>query len=178
MVQEELCLPAVNELRYAGRRLIDAWSAMRRGDTAEAIAKINDAKFDCHRARHDSIDAISSKIARDVAITINTFSLTVVVNAFPEYTNMMQILFDIQEKIEKSRAKRDDRELIYQTVESCNIDPLISAHRRLRIAEPTMVTLAEEGREKRFYEKGGFWLALIFGIIAFVEAIVLWYYPK
>ena len=82
MVQEELCLPAVNELRYAGRRLIDAWISVRRGDLAEATAKIKDAKFDCHRARHDSIDAISSKIAKDISITVDAFTVSIVVNAY------------------------------------------------------------------------------------------------
>ena len=105
----------MNELRYAGRRLIDAWVAISQNDQAGAASKINDAKFDCHRARHDSIDAITNKIALDTEITVQTFTLTTVVAVFQKYSEMLACLLDIEKRIEESRADRENRQAVYST---------------------------------------------------------------
>ena len=55
--------PAINELRYGGRRVIDALQGIANGDDPQKIQDLlRDACFDCHRARHDAIDASISTI--------------------------------------------------------------------------------------------------------------------
>ena len=178
MVEGDLCLPAVNELRYAGRRLVDAWIALALGNESEARAKINDAKFDCYRARHDSIDAICSKIAKDIEITVDTFGVGVVVAAYGNYAKFAGKLFATQSKIEGSRGDRKNRSAIYSTIETVDIVPLIEEYREMRLAEPIMVKLFEEKkleiRDKKIYEHGGFWVGVA-GAVLGIAGLALAY---
>jgi len=65
-----IVIPSVKELRYGGRRVIDALMEIARNpnnaDNTRIKALLDDAHFDCHRARHDAIDA--AKIAADLEI--------------------------------------------------------------------------------------------------------------
>jgi len=64
-VVNNIVIPSVKELRYAGRRIIDAIMEMTANpsayDPARVRALLDDAHFDCHRARHDAIDAATAK---------------------------------------------------------------------------------------------------------------------
>lgn len=54
----DVSIPAISELRYAGRRMIDALDAAHHGGNDDKIrALFEDARFCCHRAQHDAIDA-------------------------------------------------------------------------------------------------------------------------
>ncbi|GAA0757115.1 hypothetical protein FHS52_000383 [Erythromicrobium ramosum] len=65
-IHHKVVLPAIKELRYAGRRLADALGAIARGAPATEVKDlIADARFRCHCARHDVIDASLLKIAID-----------------------------------------------------------------------------------------------------------------
>ena len=60
----DVSIPAISELRYAGRRLVDAMDIAQNGGNAQKVtAVLEDARFCCHRARHDAVDAALSKIA-------------------------------------------------------------------------------------------------------------------
>jgi hypothetical protein len=57
-VANKVINPSIKELRYAGRRIVDGLVKAQRDDTSsEVISLFRDALFDCHRARHDAIDA-------------------------------------------------------------------------------------------------------------------------
>src|SRR5688572_5247091 len=69
-VNGEIINPAIYELRYAGRRLIEALEAASAGDRQEALSLLRDAHFDCMRSRHDATDAATSKIVSDLKIAV------------------------------------------------------------------------------------------------------------
>jgi hypothetical protein len=68
-VANDAIIPAINELCYAGRRIIDALNASQMPDSERKVAAyLEDARFNCHRARHDAMDAALDIIARDLTI--------------------------------------------------------------------------------------------------------------
>lgn len=68
-INNKVVIPSVSELRYAGRRIIEALREIEKnGPEEKIIGLLQDAEFDCHRARHDAIDAATSKIAVDLEI--------------------------------------------------------------------------------------------------------------
>jgi hypothetical protein len=76
-------------------------------------AFFRDACFDCHRARHDAIDAATSTILVELEIFVQEFGVASVVNAFPEYFALIEKIQIVRNKIAKSRGDRDNRESIY-----------------------------------------------------------------
>jgi len=173
-IDGDVVIPAILELRYAGRRLVDALS-MQETDTEEAIALARDAKFFCHRARHDAIDAATSKMAGDLAVAVEYLSAQVVMNHFSDFPTLYRNLLNVREKVAVSRKDRENRDLIYETIQTVDLVKLSEVYTDFRTCEPLMVQTAEkEKRETRRNKiKGNAGLAL--GVFGIGVSVVLWF---
>src|SRR5229473_6540765 len=70
-VNNAVVFPSIKELRYAGRRIVEGlYLIVSHGDRSKIEDLLRDAKFGCHRARHDAIDAATAKIAVDLDIAV------------------------------------------------------------------------------------------------------------
>lgn len=97
-INHKASLPAIKELRYAGRRIVEAFKAISECESKEKIESIlKDAEFDCLRARHDSIDAATSKIALDMEIASERLGAEPITTAFPEFSSLWEELSAIRE---------------------------------------------------------------------------------
>lgn len=176
---EQVCTkviePAINELRYAGRRLIDAISsASKGGDRRHIESLLTDARFDCHRARHDAVDAASSKITLDLDILQTKLGIDVVLQAFPDFPALVREVDALREKIVASRKIRENRENIYTGIEAVDFPALVSRYNLLRSSEPIMLRLAKGRRRERVG-------ALAFGIVGIagtIITIISWLFPR
>lgn len=176
---EQVCAkviePAINELRYAGRRLIDAISLTGKGTAPRGIESLlTDALFDCHRARHDAVDAATSKITLDLDILQTSLGIDVVLQAFPDFPALVREVDALREKIVASRKIRENRENIYTGIEAVDFPELVSRYNALRSSEPIMLRLAKRRRRERVG-------ALAFGIIGIVGTvftIISWLFPR
>lgn len=173
---EQVCAkviePAINELRYAGRRLIDAISSTGKGITPPNIESLlTDALFDCHRARHDAVDAATSKITLDLDILQTKLGIDVVLQAFPDFPKLVREVDALREKIVASRKIRTNRENIYTGIEAVDFPELVSRYNMLRSSEPIMLKLAKGRRRERAY-------TLAFGIGGIVLAVISWLFPR
>lgn len=179
-VAEQVCqkvvAPAINELRYAGRRLADALTKIcANGSDDQIRALLQDAKFDCHRARHDAIDAALSKIAIDIDIMVEELGYEAVLQAYPAFARFNAKLQDAAAAVAGSRADRENRQAIYESLENSKFPDLIKDYRELRSAEPIMLELARSQKIKhRKNELFGYCgvAGLIFGVIGVVIGII------
>jgi len=121
-VNGEIINPAIYELRYAGRRLIEAFARVSSGNVAEALRLLRDAHFDCCRARHDAIDAATAKIVSDLEIAVARLGPEAVLTSFPEFSQLLGALGEVRDKIAISREDRQNRDAIYETLESGKFD--------------------------------------------------------
>jgi hypothetical protein len=177
-VNGEIINPAVYELRYAGRRLVEA---LVETDESNARKLLADASFDCCRARHDAIDAATSKIVADLDIAVARIGAEIVLHSFPEYCDLVAALGDIRDRIAVSRERRGDRDVIYSSIEKDLLEDIVSRFRKFRASEPLMVAVARSQRRSRLFNNIFGWtgvLVTIFvayvskaQIVAFVEAI-------
>ncbi|MBF0333153.1 MAG: hypothetical protein HQL40_05815 [Alphaproteobacteria bacterium] len=170
-VGNQAVTPSVNELRYAGRRIVDAMHAICNGNRGDAPKLLQDALFDCHRARHDAIDAATSAIAVKLDITTDKLGYDPVLKAFPDYPHLLERLQKVREKIVQSRRNRFDRNAIYATIESVDFPKLVDRYNEFQRAEPIMRGLAK--RQRR-----AFAVMLAAGIVAIVVAILAWLFPR
>jgi hypothetical protein len=162
---EQVCLdivvPAIKELRYAGRRLVDLIQKLILDPSSDDIpGLLADAEFDCHRARHDAIDAATSKIAIQLELMKDHLTYEVVLQVCPEYRSIALKVLAIREKIALSRKDRKNRDAIYAVIETADFPKLVADYDVLRLSEPMMIQMAKRSRWGDFYGKWGFWIGL------------------
>ncbi len=172
-VANKVVNPSIKELRYAGRRIVEALVKFQNNAPIEATALLNDALFDCYRARHDAIDAGTSKIAIDLEIMISKLGYEVILSVHPKFTELFQDLQKIRERIIESRRDRENRENIYSVLEATNFPALVKSFSALRGNEHMMVAMAKRRRRSELIGIAGF----ITAAIAIIVAILAWIFP-
>lgn len=169
-VCENVVFPSIKELRYCGRRIVEALHGIEAELPEESIdALIQDALFDCHRARHDAIDAATSKIAIDLEIATRKIGYKTVLATFPEFPELFRQVTTVRTKIVESRKDRGNRESIYSTIVSTDFKELVALYNKFRESEILMVKYAKEDRKEKLI----LYSLAIGGIIAGIIGIIV-----
>ncbi|MBF0166360.1 MAG: hypothetical protein HQL45_01915 [Alphaproteobacteria bacterium] len=146
----EVVTPSVKELRYAGRRLVDAIGKIGAGaPPSEIDGLLHDAYFDCHRARHDAIDAATAKIAKVLDIAATKIGYEVILKAYPSFSLLFGQLNLVRSRIAVSRGDRENRERVYASIEAVDFPALAKEYDNFKAAEPIMKGLAKTERKRR-----------------------------
>lgn len=133
----DVSIPAISELRYAGRRMIDALDASHHNGNEDRIkALFEDARFCCHRAQHDAIDAAMAKIGIDLDNLTNKLGFEAVLHAYPDFREFYSDFSIARGKIALSRGNRNDRIGIYEAITAVDLPNLAERHERLMAARP------------------------------------------
>ena len=169
-VNGRVILPAVKELRYAGRRIVEAIHLIGAGDDDEAAKRLQDAEFNCYRARHDAIDAATAKIAIDLEAAASRLGHGAILAGYSKFPDMWQMLESIRRRITQSRRYREKRDEIYTEINDEFIS-LIEMYRSYKGSENIIITFARRERRKQFisYTVGGLSI-----LIAIATAIARW----
>ena len=144
---EQICTkiitPAIKELRYAGRRLVDALNEhSEKGWNDKVRAFLEDARFNCLRARHDAVDAAIGMMAADVETMLKKLGHEAVLKVCPDFAKFWTELKLVQEKIANSREDRDNRSAIYETIENTDLKSLSTQFSTIQTCEPLMKGIA------------------------------------
>jgi hypothetical protein len=175
-VTSHAVIPSIQELRYAGRRLIDALHGYAAGEPDERVrALLEDARFSCHRARHDAIDAAISTMGIDSESIARQMGYDVVHNSYPDYVNYLKRLDEVRRAIVVSRGRRSDRDEIYAAITAGDFPGLVQDYKDLRRSEVTMRIIV--GRKRL-----GIGLSIVAGVaLALPGYFMSWYfwqYPR
>lgn len=155
-------IPSIKELRYAGRRLSDALAIIvHGGDLDQAKRFLDDAVFNCHCARHDSIDVATALIADALEITGEKIGFDHVLRAYPQFGPLRLQIVRVREEIQKSRQNREDRDAIYDAIHDVDLPKLATSYGEFQASTPVMVRLAARERRNRLIPWGISILALI-----------------
>lgn len=166
-VCEAVVTPSVFELRYAGRRVIEAITLINSGASPQAIEDVlRDAKLDCHRARHDAVDAAVARIAKKIESMTSTLGHETVVSFFPKLAELRTALQEVRHGIVGARGDIKARDAIYLGIETTGFPNLIGLYRNLQIVEADMVLAARSKRRRLFTEHT---VALVAIIVAVVD---------
>lgn len=164
--------PSVQELRYAGRRIVEALDEICNGADEPSITKLlHDAEFDCLRARHDAIDAASSAITIIIERAPDQLDDDVVLEAFPEYGDLVVKLQNASGLIATSRKDRKNRNAVYKAVQNSDFPEILKLYRKFRACVPLMQRIAEKNRRQRRRDNIFGYGGLIFGALSLLAAI-------
>lgn len=168
-VNGEIINPAIYELRYAGRRIVEALTIV----DEDAIKKLlADAHFDCCRARHDAIDAATSKIAADLEISVHLIGPDIVLTHFKEFPNLYGKLSDVRKLIARSREDRNNRDKIYASIQSGNLSEIIDLYRSYQASEPLLIESARKQRRAALRNSIFGWV----GIVSLLLTVIFAFY--
>lgn len=145
-VNREIVIPSINELRYGGRRIIESLAC---DDLSKKISLLDDAHFDCCRARHDAIDAATSKIAADLDIAVKQLGPDIVLRYFPRVTELNKYLQSIRKKVTESRKDRHNRDNIYAVLQENNLENIADIFEEFKSNEDLMIQAAMQIEAER-----------------------------
>jgi hypothetical protein len=164
----KVVFPSIKELRYAGRRIADALKAKATGDLEKAVEYLVDAHFNCCRSRHDAVDASVSTMATEISVLTRKVGFDPVIRAFPEFHNLNAMVIDSQKMIAASRQDRENRELIYASVEGVPFQKIVDLYRSFQANEHVIRSIAKSERRKKF------WGAVGVGLSLLIAGLSLW----
>jgi hypothetical protein len=167
-VNRKVVFPAIKELRYAGRRLADAMVVIVNGGTDEQIHDLLvDARFNCHCARHDVIDAATLKMAIDLDLMLEKLGHEAALFAFPKFPDLYKNIQDAQALIAAAREKRENRQEIYAEIEATKFGDLVDMFNGLKASEPLMKRIATKTKSQRY-------IAYALAGSSIVLSLILW----
>lgn len=151
-IGDKVVYSSISELRYAGRRLVDALAAISDNADEEAVRNfVQDALFNCHRARHDAIDAATSAMARDLEYATNNFSPEIIQRIYPELHTIAADVKTLRDKISESRKDRGNREAIYGAIEKDDFKKIVDSYLGYKNSRERII--AEQEREEKYRKR-------------------------
>jgi hypothetical protein len=167
-VSERVVFPAIKELRYGGRRLAQALQIiLSNGDPGEISNYLQDALFNCRRARHDAIDAATAQMAIVVRLAEEKLGSDAAITAFPDFPHLVESVQEIRSKIVDSRRSAAERETIYSAIESAHFPELIKLYERFQRSEARMKAIARKQRIRDVVSV----VSLLFGVIGVILSV-------
>lgn len=153
-VAGEAVTPAIFELRYAGRRLIDLVRASLDGDAVnndELHAYLVEVEQFCLRAQHDAVDGIVGHLNARLRFMEREFGVALLFKHFPQYGETNVKLDQLAALIVESRGDRGGRRDIYDKMQDIELPDLIKKISELNRSENALIELAKQ--EQQDYEQ-------------------------
>ena len=142
-ISNSVVLPAINELRYAGRRLADVLEALTATDEelqgVERKARIEycltEAEHNCVKASHDVIDALLFYIHGRLEALVSEFGISSVLRVFPDYVALAEVINSANALVSQSREQRLHRRDLYEQIERDHLPELLRLYAKLLVNE-------------------------------------------
>jgi hypothetical protein len=169
-VQREVVGPSIAELRYAGRKVVQAMS-VRETEPDRAIRLLYDAEFDCYRARHDAIDAATSYMTDIMYWACKELGVNNVTASFSNFAELNRMLVSVRQEIAKSRKNREDRDSIYRVIQETDLPKMNELYGEFKASEEIIVLAAKQDRRVQVMNK----IFGVVGILSLVLSIVFYF---
>jgi hypothetical protein len=177
---DQVVASAIFELRYAGRKIIDAIEISLTEDLqADPKARrkvhsyIADATEDCVKAKHDAIDAMMTFVTTWFHRAEKFLTLDKVQHFFPSYLKTVSMIASIQDNIAASRGDRNRlRDGIYDDIDVKGYDEVLQLYDQMRLSGERVSAEVAEGRRRRRWEQALVVVSVILGFAGLAELIL------
>jgi hypothetical protein len=164
----EAVIPAIMELRYAGRKLAKSLNNYLTGERlAEADRWLEDAINDCYRARHDATDAATAFIAVRLDAATRQYGPDEVRACFPGYPELRSLLAKTRQQIASARRDHNGRHDIYEQLERGSLPKIMELYESFVANEPDL----SDRRFRKWLARQGINLGWVVALIVAVIAI-------
>lgn len=164
----DVVIPAIKELRYSGRKVAKALDNYGSNiELPKTDLEVEDAIFDCYRARHDATDAATAAVTLRLERAVDEFGIDIVKEYFPAQAELAGLLLDTQNKIAAARRDTNGRPDLYQDLEVDQLPKIIILFQEFKAQEPHM----KDKRFSKFLLRQGINLGWIIALVVAVIAI-------
>jgi hypothetical protein len=153
LINRQVLEPCINELRYAGRWIILALSAIFAGkDRIDQFTTIDDAfafaKLCCMQAKHDAVDSIVVFLHERIDDIAERYGHRIVAMFIPSYHEFLGKVEEIDSLIILSREKRENRHQFYDSILRIHIPDVQQFFKTVVAAEAAMNEELERERQQ------------------------------
>lgn len=138
-VRREVVHAAVNELRYAGRALVDVWHLPIDTQSDEEAARLDEkitvAEQYLMNSNHDITDGVCFVLHSKVQDLLEFVPRRKIRKEFPDLDNFLQKLDEANDIVTESRETRKDRKEKYEYLEKTYVPYLLENFKLLDYAE-------------------------------------------
>jgi len=151
LVDQRVVAPSINELRYAGRRVMDAFDCAGAKDFDKARDHLKEANENIYKASHDAIDTVIGFIGREIKRYVSDLGHANLNDHFGRYQELLGLFNRIRRQVENSRENRYRRDEFYRDiVEGADFENLQNCFDELRSSVPAILaSIAKKKRETR-----------------------------
>ena len=168
--------PAINELRYAGRRIVDALAIClhRHGEDIAAHSDedidrvLLEAEQNCIKAEHDIADAVVLYVHMYINEIVTEFTELDVSAHFHNYFPLKVRIREVNDFVTSSREERGERSEMYDQIMSSYVPDIIQFYKEMQGAEGVI----KLQHKKRLAEGKRQRLMLWVSIFAFILAAI------
>lgn len=170
-ISNEALIPAIKELRYAGRRYFQAYGEHKQQlPDARIQAHLTEAIENCKKARHDAIDGSIAFVHGELDLLIDKAGIEVIAAGFPEYSSLRSEMREVSEIIVSSRRNRSEIDGHYDSILEKHLDAIIDFYGRLEDSREVIAAILRKRRKD-------FWLAtvtvgLVVGLISGAAVLI------
>lgn len=178
---DRVIFPAINQLRYAGGDLVDAW-ALFASDAATSevneriVQLIFDAETHVKIARHDLTDSVITHIYFFCKELIESFGKSEVTKQMAEFGELWDKLDETNKKISRARKQPEQRDEIYASIENDDLMEFIVSNYALLAAEKALIVQRIEYKKiidaQLRLGKRSFWMGIGLTLISVVFALI------
>lgn len=143
LIEHKVTIPAINELRYAGRQLLWAIIEFRKGrdNEPDRLEKaIVNAEQYLINADHDVVDAVTLFFGRRIDELNFRYGRAAIAAKYPAYDELCEIKVSCYRLIEESRRDSTKRRSIYAEIKRSYLPNLIALHTALVETDVIMTT--------------------------------------
>ena len=160
--------PAINELRYAGRQLVDAIAKLKRNKNADVSKHVTAAEQYVQNADHDISDAGVDFFDERINGAFKKYGQRNILPHYPKAEIMRELIAEAQDTQVKSRKEREKRDQFYETIFE-KVNTLFQMYPEYKKQEP-MIIYDQLLTEKKL--KNSERLNWIFGIFTIIGVAV------
>jgi len=180
----EAIVASINEMRYAGRRIVDVLHLQTLTATEKRTIEIFEhlvvAKNYLINADHDVTDSICFFVHKRVRRTVEKYGVETVSELCEGFAALYPRIKEVDLLVQKSRETRIERNDAYDELEKNYIPKVTKLYERLITIPELYISDGEDWRGLRRRVNFIKWLAIIasvFGIIGTILTTVSWIYP-
>jgi hypothetical protein len=168
---------SINELRYAGRRLIEAYACAKLFQSqpeqrARAFDLLREVTHFCLRAQHDAMDAAVTYIDQALEKFEREFGPDLLHDKFIHYLEMKQILQNVSDVMARSRNDREARNELYAQIKDDAVPTLIEHHLKLETSRVVFEAAYKRKVKNEQRDTFRFWLSMLFIVGTFIAAVL------
>jgi hypothetical protein len=168
----EIVAPAIFELRYAGRKIVDSIEIILTHNLASDAEKhsrvssyIADATEDCVKAKHDAIDAMMNFVTTWFDDTEKKVGLDEIQKLFPDYLTTLSRISEVQGQIAESRRDRNKlRDAIYNRIDGDDYDSILNLYLTMKNSQERVTALVAKNKKKTKKENNLKYAGLVLGL--------------